>query len=216
MLPIENVFETAIMCVSFSFDFISSLIMFKFVIVLCSMSNIYYFIDKFDSNEILSLDKNINIIYRNYNELNVDTTIKKIKGICKSENRKLFISNNLKIALRFNLDGLYLPAFNKIAKYKNIHFKKNFKIIGSAHNYKEIKIKEKQGCVEIFISPIFFNPKNKSYLDVIKFNNLNLTTKIKSIALGGINEKNIRKLSCTKVVGFAGISWIKKNRPIIK
>ena len=31
------------------------------------------------------------------------------------------------------------------------------------------------------------------------------------VALGGINKNNYRKLKLTKVVGFAGISWIKKN-----
>ena len=31
------------------------------------------------------------------------------------------------------------------------------------------------------------------------------------IALGGINENNYKKLKLIKVVGFAGISWIKKN-----
>ena len=173
--------------------------------------NIYYFIDKFDINEILSLDKKVNIIYRNYKEINVDQVIRKIKEICNRTNRKLYISNNLRIALRFNLDGLYLPAFNKSLKYKNINSRKNFRIVGSAHNYKEIKIKEKQGCEEIFITPIFYNPKNETYLDIVRFNYLNLTTKIKSIALGGINEENLKKLNCTKVIGFAGISWIKKT-----
>ena len=173
--------------------------------------NIYYFIDKFDRNEILSLDKKINIIYRNYKEINLDPVIKQIKEVCNKTNRKFYIANSLKTALKFNLDGLYLPAFNKTLKYKNINSKKDFKIIGSAHNHKEVKIKENQGCKEIFITPIFYNPKNKTYLDIVRFNYLNLTTKIKSIALGGINEENLKKLKCTKVIGFAGISWIKKT-----
>ena len=134
-----------------------------------------------------------------------------IKEVCNQFNKKLYISNNLKIALKFDLDGLYLPAFNNKLNYKNINSRKNFKIIGSAHNYKEVKIKENQGCKEIFITPIFYNPKNKTYLDIVRFNYLNLTTKINSIALGGINEENLKKLKCTKVIGFAGISWIKKT-----
>jgi len=177
--------------------------------------NIYYFIDKFDRNEILSLDKKIDIIYRNYKEINVSGVISKTKKLCDQTNRKLYISNNLKIALKFDLDGLYLPAFNNKLNYKNISSKKNFKVIGSAHDYKEIKTKENQGCKEILITPIFYNPKNKTYLDIIRFNYLNLTTKISSIALGGVNEENLKKLKCTKVIGFAGISWIKKNRPKI-
>ena len=67
----------------------------------------------------------------------------------------------------------------------------------------------------IFITPVFYNPKNKTYLDIVQFNNLNLTTKNNTIALGGINEKNLKRLKCTKAIGFAGISWIKKNRPKI-
>ena len=177
------------------------------------MDNIYYFIDKFDRNEILALDERINIIFRNYHKKTIVSEILNIKKICKISNKKFFISNDLKIALKYDLDGLYIPSFNKILKYNNISCKKNFKIIGSAHNVKEIKNKEKQGCKEIFISPIFYNPKNKKFLEIIKFNNLGLTTQIKKIALGGINEKNFKKLKCTKVTGFASISWIKKNRP---
>ena len=173
-------------------------------------NNIYYFIDKFDRNEILSLDKKISIIYRNYEETNIDPIIEKIKETCNRNNRKFYIANNLKAALKFNSNGLYLPAFNSALHYKNLSSRKDFKIIGSAHNYKEIKIKEKQGCVEIFITPIFYNPKNKTYLDILRFNYLNLTTNIDSIALGGINRENLKKLKCTKVIGFAGISWIKK------
>ena len=174
-------------------------------------NNIYYFIYKFYFILIFFLNKKICIIYRNYKEINIDSIIKKIKETCNKNNRKFYIANNLKTALKFNLDGLYIPAFNNILQYKNISSRKNFKIIGSAHNFKEIKIKEKQGCEEIFIAPIFHNPKNKYFLDIARFNYLNLTTKIKTIALGGINEQNFKKLKCTKVIGFAGISWIKKT-----
>ena len=89
-------------------------------------TNIYYFIDKFDRNEILSLDKKINIIYRNYKEINLEPIIRKIKEICSKTNRKFYITNNLKTALRFNLDGLYLPAFNNKLNYKNINFDDSF------------------------------------------------------------------------------------------
>ena len=60
----------------------------------------------------------------------------------------------MKLAMRLNLDGVYLPAFNNISNYSNIKLKNKFTIIGSAHNIKELKIKENQNCKEIFISPI--------------------------------------------------------------
>ena len=180
------------------------------------MSNVYYFIDKFDRDEILKLDKKINIIFRNYKIKNIDSEIKKIKNLCKSTNRKIFVAGNLKIALKYRLNGLYIPAFHIKQNYANLNLTKDFKIIGSAHNLKEVKIKEKQGCTNIFISPLFHNPKNNFFLGIIKFNLINLLTNVKTIALGGINQNNIKLLKSTKVEGYASITWIKKNRPTIK
>ncbi len=96
---------------------------------------------------------------------------------------------------------------------KNLNIRKNFEFIGSAHDIKELKVKELQNCNEIFIAPIFKTKKNKSYLGIHKFNTINLNSKSKIIALGGISSKNIKNLSLTKSVGFASISWIKKNQP---
>ena len=180
------------------------------------MSNVYYFIDKFDRDEILKLDKKINIIFRNYKIKNIDSEIKKIKNLCKSTNRRIFVAGNLKIALKYRLNGLYIPAFHIKQNYANLNLTKDFKIIGSAHNIKEVKIKEKQGCTNIFISPLFHNPKNNFFLGIIKFNLINLLTNVKTIALGGINQNNIKLLRSTKVEGYASITWIKKNRPTIK
>ena len=134
----------------------------------------------------------------------------------KINNRKIYISNELKVALNYGFDGFYIPSFNKNLNFKNITFKKNFKIIGSAHNLQEIKVKEKQGCEEIFISPLFKNHKKKKFLNLSRFNYLCTCTKKKIIALGGINEKNFDLLSSINSQGFASISWIKKNRPIFK
>ena len=166
--------------------------------------DIYYFTDKFEESEIQSLNKKIHIIYRNYSEINNELTIEKLVKFCKKNNRKIFISNKVNLALKYDFDGLYIPAFNKLTYSQKFQKKTNFKIIGSAHNYREIIIKEKQGCEEIFISPIFFNKKNKS-------NYLALATNKKIIALGGINQSNIKRLLCTKSKGYAGISGIKKT-----
>ena len=115
------------------------------------------------------------------------------------------------MAIRLGLDGVYLPSFNKNLKYSNLQSKKKFKIIGSAHNISEIKTKEKQNCEYIFLSPLFKTHKHKQYLNVVKFNLISKVTKKKIICLGGINSTNLQKIYLTKSVGFAGVSWIKKN-----
>ena len=150
------------------------------------------------------------MVYRNYQFYDTQDVIK-TREFCKKRKFKLYLANNMKLAIQLNLDGVYLPAFNNISNYSNIKLKNKFTIIGSAHNIKELKIKENQNCKEIFISPIFRTEKSTKYLDVVKFNYLAKITSEKTICLGGINEKNIRRLRLTKSSGFASISWIKKN-----
>ena len=89
---------------------------------------------------------------------------------------------------------------------KSNKLKTKFKILGSAHNLREIKIKELQNVDEIFLSPLFKDKTNKQ-LDIYKYLNLRKITKMKDITLGGINEKNIKKLKLIKPFGFAGISY---------
>ena len=123
------------------------------------------------------------------------------------------MSNNIKLALKLDLDGVYLPSFNKLYNYKNLSAKKKFKIIGSAHNLHEIKNKENQGCSSIFISPIFKTKKSNYFLDISRFNLIAKDTKKKIVALGGVNSSNYKRIKLTKSTALASISWIKKNRP---
>ena len=165
--------------------------------------NKYYFINKFDPNHIKKLDKDISIIYRNYNlPINTNLLIK-IRDFCKKNRRKFYLSNNVKLALKFNLNGAYLPSFNTDTKHLNYKIKNNFLLIGSAHNLREIRIKETQKVSQIFVSSLFKLEKN--YLGFYKFINLSKLSKSKIVALGGISKKNLNRLSLLKISGYAGI-----------
>ena len=174
----------------------------------------YYFIDEFNKNEIEKLPAQISLIYRNYDKRNDPQELKKLVVHCKNNRRKVYISNNLKDAIKYNFDGLYVPSFHKHLRFHNI-IKKNLEIIGSAHNATELKIKEKQGCSKIFLSPIFKNNKNKKFLNIIRTNLLKNLTKKKIVLLGGINSKTLKKTRLCSPYGIAALSWIKKNGPSI-
>ena len=167
----------------------------------------YYFINKFDTNNIAKVDKNTGIIFRNYGLENNIKTILNLKKFCRKEGYKFFLSNNVRLALSLKLDGAYIPSFNKDTKHISFSLKKNFLILGSAHNNKELKIKEKQLVKIIFLSSIF--KKNKNYLGINKFKLLANLTNIKVIALGGISKENLKKLKLLNCFGFAGISYFK-------
>jgi len=172
----------------------------------------YYFINKFDTKNINKQTWDTGIIYRNYGSNDTSKTVIKLKKYCKKKGYKFFISNNVKLALNLNLDGAYIPSFNKNVSHLSFSKRKNFLLIGSAHNNKEIKIKEKQGVSVLFLSSIF--KKNKNYLGLNKFKLLTNLTNKKIIALGGISNENLKKLSLVKCEGFAGISFFQKKRPL--
>ena len=175
------------------------------------LSLLYCFVDEYNPSELSNLSKNTKIIYRNYKKnINISTLIL-IRNYCKKHNIKFFISNNIKLAIKYQLDGIYIPAFNKQINFIKYLLPKNFEIIGSAHNNVEILIKQKQGCNIIFVSPIFEVKKKKYFLDVIRFNLLTINKKIKFVALGGINEKNKIRLNLLSICGFAGISFFQKK-----
>jgi thiamine-phosphate pyrophosphorylase len=170
------------------------------------MINKYYFIDKFDTNNINNQDKQTAIIYRNYSSnINNEELILKIKNYCKKKKIKFYLSNNVKLATKLDLDGAYIPSFNKNTNHLAYSFKKNFNLVGSAHNLKEIRIKEKQGVKKIFLSSLF--KKNKNFLGINRFKLLSNLTSKNVVVLGGISKNNLKKINFLNHSGFAGISY---------
>ena len=170
------------------------------------MNRKYYFIDKFKTNNINNQSQQTTIIYRNYSSnIENENVILKIKAHCKKKGIKFYLSNNIKLAMKLNLDGAYIPSFNKSTKHLAYTYRKKFEIIGSAHNLKEIRIKEKQKVIGIFLSSLF--KRNKNFLGINKFKILANLTKKDIVALGGISKNNIKKLRLLKCQDFAGISF---------
>ena len=143
----------------------------------------YYFINKFDTNNINKQDKQTIIIYRNYSIKKIDEDlILKIKKHCKKRKIKFYLSNYVKLAIKLDLDGAYIPSFNRSTNHLAYSIKKNFNLIGSAHNLKEIRIKEKQKVDRIFVSSLF--KRNKNFLGINKFKILANLTKKDVVSLG--------------------------------
>ena len=115
----------------------------------------YYFIEKFNSKEIYNLNRKINFILINSVDDLYKIDLIVLVNLCNKRQQKVFLANDIKRAFCYKFDGVYIPSFNKLGNFKNLMFRKNFKIIGSAHKVDEIIIKKKQNCSEIFTSPIF-------------------------------------------------------------
>ena len=113
-------------------------------------------------------------------------------------------------------DGIYISAYNKDIRISLLK-KSNYKIIGSAHNIKELNIKKTQGCSNIIYSRLFLTSYKykKGFLGVVRFNLLSLLIKENLIPLGGIRLSNLNKLNMVRCNSIALLSEIKKEPKIL-
>ena len=171
---------------------------------------IFVFLDQYDSQIFKNNNINMGIIYRNYNAKNREKELVKIAKACKKNRNQLFVSNDIKLTIKVKAEGIYIPSFNKTKRFANFE-KRNIKILGSAHNQKEIQEKITQNCSAIFLSPIFYIEKSKKFLGLHKFNYLSHNNNANILALGGISEYNIHKLKLLNIKGYGGIRMFKKK-----
>lgn len=170
----------------------------------------YLFIDNFDTKLIDKQDRNTSIIFRNYKIVIKESLILDLKNFCKKRKINFYLSNNVKLAIKLDLDGAYIPSFNKSFKHLAYSFKSNFILLGSAHTNEQIKTKEKQKIQVVFISSLF--KRNKNYLGINKFKLISEKTIKKIVVLGGISKNNLNKLRLLNCFGFAGISYFKEKK----
>ncbi len=161
--------------------------------------------------DIIKINKKISIIYRNHLPSEPITRVMQFRSICFKKKIKFYIANNVKLAKECRADGIYLSSYNK-----NIYLDNNFDKIGSAHNFREIFTKVKQGCKTIILSRLFKTSyKNKKgFLGISKFNLIIKNSKINLIPLGGIKSNNLNMLNLVNSKGLALFSEIKKKPAI--
>ena len=176
----------------------------------------YFFIIKnikdINLNKIKKINKFV-IIYRNEKPSENLSSLIRFRKKCKIKGVEFYVANNTRLAILLKSDGLYISAFNKSFKQLNL-MKLNKKILGSAHNFKEISEKRKQGCSYIILSKLFsvdYAPSEKFY-GVVRFNLIGNQKNL--IPLGGIKLINLNKTKLLNSEGIAIMSEIKKKPAI--
>lgn len=136
----------------------------------------------------------------------------------KNKNFKILIGKDFFLAKKLNLDGVHFSDFDKlpINLFSKNSKQKNFIFSFSCHNLRSILQNLKIFKPNILlISPIFKtssheNSKTIGIINLAKivqnFQKFNFCD-AKLYALGGINEKNIKKIKRTKVDSFGAIDY---------
>ena len=160
----------------------------------------------------IKIYKKFNIIYRNLNKVEKIENIKVFRKHCKLKLMKFYVANNTRLAVDTKADGLYISSYDKNFKCLNLR-KRNFSIIGSAHNISEINLKIQQGCSYILLSKLFKvnYSEDSPYLGIIKFNNYCRKISKNIVALGGVNKSTLNYLKDLNCKSIAILSELKKK-----
>lgn len=161
--------------------------------------------------EINNLIKENLVKFNNINII-IDIDKKDKKGLenqlsiikfAKKNNIPFLFKNDFQKCIKYNASGIFIEGnYKKITK--PMLLKKNFHIIGGAHDQLEYAQKLRQKCHLLMLSPLFFNEKysKSKILNISKFNQKALNWKIKLCALGGINSKTLKKIKLTKCIAI--------------
>jgi thiamine monophosphate synthase len=152
------------------------------------------------------------VIYRNNNKKENFDELLSFRKKCKLKLIDFYVANDIKLSLSLNSDGIYLSSYNKTFRTLRL-YKRNFGIIGSAHNTKQISEKIKQGCKYVLFSKLFRvdYDSRSSFFGIIKYNKYANNFSKKLIPLGGIKINNLNSLKIVNSQGFAISSEIKKK-----
>jgi thiamine-phosphate pyrophosphorylase len=176
--------------------------------------NFYFFTNRLtnENKKNIIKFKNLSVIYTNNGLTENYEEFINILKFCKNKKIKIYYKDDIKKALKYNLNGVYLSANNKkfLSVINDLNKKSNFKIIGGVHNQNDYFLKKKQMCEDIFFSPLFKNQKytQNQILNICKFNLISEGWKCNLFALGGINSSNLKKVSMTKSHGVGFISFM--------
>ena len=181
-------------------------------------SKYFFILENIKDIDLKNIKKSnkFNIIYRSSKIAKNLEELLRFRNACKTKNIGFYVSNNIKLAVFLRADGIYISAYNKDLTFTRFKHSK-FKIIGSAHNIKELKLKKLQGCTKIIFSRLFLTSyKNKNkFLGTVKFNLLSLLIKENLVPLGGIRLSNLNKLNIVRCNTIALLSEIKKEPKIL-
>ena len=184
------------------------------------MNKIFYkhYVFLYDINNLIKGNlvkfSNINIIIdiNDNTSKNLENQLTIIK-FAKKNRIPFLIKNDFQKCVKYKANGIFISSDNKKIT-KPILLKKNFHIVGGAHNQLEYTQKSKQKCDLLMMSPLFFNEKysKNRILNITKFNSKTIHWDIDLCALGGINSKTLKKIRLTKcvAVGFKKIIYNSK------
>ena len=132
-----------------------------------------------------------------------------LQEISKRFHKKIVIHSHYKLAKEFSLKGIHLTERNRKLRIKNLRV-----VSASFHSTEEL-LKSRRNYEYVFLSPVFDSISKHGYKSNFDLEELRpfLKKRKNVIALGGINNENIKSIKQTGFAGAAilGFVWESKN-----
>ena len=174
--------------------------------------SLWYFTDEDKTKDIINILNRLptysGIVLRSYCSKERKTIIKIVLRIAKRKNFMVLMASQPRV--HGNINGLHLPKW----EYKCRKNTKEHIISVSAHSLKDKRKIINTKADIVFLSSVFHtnsHPKRK-HLGIIRFGLLARNLARPIIALGGINNKNIKKLKHFPISGVAAIEALKQQK----
>ena len=143
---------------------------------------------------------------------------RKIREITKKAGVTFIVNDYVDVALACNADGVHLGEYDlPVSAVREIMG--NDKIIGiSAHDLLSAKKAERDGADYIGIGPIFATPSKSERMPIgtSVLRELKKKINIPIVAIGGINERNIKQILRTGIKRVAVISAVSLQKDITR
>ncbi len=153
---------------------------------------------------------------KNENSTKIFKIAKKVKKICKQFNVKLIINDSPDIAKKIEADGCHLGQRDMNLKYARKILKN--KVIGiTCHNSINLVKKATKGGADYIALGSFFDSKTKKNATKAKIQIISkakMVSKLPIVCIGGINDKNYKKLLLHKPNFLAISSYIWNNQKL--
>ncbi len=134
-----------------------------------------------------------------------------IQHIPKQFHKKIVIHSHYELAKEFNLKGIHLSEKAKKLKFRNNHLKI---VSASFHSTKDI-LKNRRKYEYVLLSPVFDSISKYRYKSNFTSDELTVflkKTKQHVVALGGIDDKNIKEVKQLNFSGAAALGFIWESK----
>ena len=132
----------------------------------------------------------------------------KLKELCESRGVPLIINDNLAVALKSGADGIHVGIEDMPVSEIRRQTGEGFIIGATAKTVEQAQKAEREGADYLGIGAVFPSSTKQNAVRITneQLSQIASSVSIPSVAIGGINLKNIEQIKCNKISGIAVVS----------